>query len=144
MTITSRLRFSIFLALSVVVWSDAAFSTFLFPHTTSCHQGAAVAQTNASAEDSAESDSSQRRTMPCCPVQSSSSAQCGAAPVSCCVLHQGGPGASAIIVGSGQSRSKWAQAVLTATITETTLTTARSPLLEHDSRPTYAKPVNQK
>ena len=143
LTTTSRLSFTAFLALSAIMWSDAAFSMLLCPHTTGCHQGAAVSQRHSSPEDTASSDSSEVQSMPCCPVQLSSSAQCGTAPVRCCVLHHGGLGNSAI-VSSAQARSKRSQAVLTATIAEDAVTPAHSPLIEHDSSATYVKPVNQK
>jgi len=82
--------------------------------------------------------------MPCCPMQPGNSAQCGAASVSCCVLHHGGSRVSAIVLASDQPRPKRAQAILTTALAEGAITATDLPFVERDSGPPYVKPVNQK
>jgi hypothetical protein len=135
----SRLRAAIFMALAVVVWSDAALASFVCPHMSGCEHGMPMPVQRGTGADQTAAGA-----MPCCPMNSDSSFDCGVSAMECCAWHHSDSSVSAILFSSDQPRPKQLVAVLPVDAPDAT------PLTAHASAPglagdlPYIKPVPQK
>ena len=136
---TSRLRAAIFLALAVVVWSDAALASFVCPHMSGCEHGMPMP-----AQGSAGTNQTSTEVMPCCPMSSDRSMDCGISAMECCAWHHNDSGSSAILLSSDQPRPKQLVAVLPvpAATAPSLFAYPHVPGLAYNLP--YVKPVTQK
>src|ERR1700750_1029299 len=95
-----RLRAAIILALAVIVWSDAAFASFVCPHMSGCEHGMPASADPSPAEKVAV------QTTPCCPVNSETTMECDVSAMECCAWHHNDSDVSAILFASDNPRPK--------------------------------------
>ena len=140
----SRLRFAIVVALSVIVWSDAAFASFLCPHSSGCETMPMAGTTQPGTGDAAaEHASSAAHAMPCCPIEAESTITCDASAMNCCLWHHSDKDTSAVLFASDQPGPKQLVAVLPAP-TPDGAAIAHRPLPSCTTDLCYPKAVSQK
>jgi hypothetical protein len=141
---TSRLRFAIILALSLIVWSDAAFASFLCPHSSGC-QHEMAGMTEPGAQDAApEQTSSAPPAMPCCPVEADTTVGCDTSAMNCCAWHHPDKDSSAVLFASDQPRPKQLVALLPAAAPAVAAVAPHGPVPFSAIDLGYTKPVSQK
>ncbi len=140
----SPLRFAIILALSVLVWSDAAFASFLCPHSAGCQDEMAGMTEPGTPDAAVEETSSAAHAMPCCPINSESTFSCDASAMNCCLWHHRDTDPSAILFASDQPRPKQFVALAPAAAPAVAATAAHGPVPFCTIDLAYTQPVSQK
>jgi len=140
---TSRTRLAIILALSVLMWSDAALAALVCAaHGMGCYSGSSHMDPAATDASNLQASDTEMRAMPCCPGSGEVAMQCSDPAMNCCTLEQGGRDPA--VVSKSTSVSSRPDASVSAAVVTAGPAAWQQTENNQNNAALYVKPVNQR